>query len=336
MGEQRPKLAVYWSSSCGGCEIAFANLHEQLLEVTDRYEFFFCPCLLDTKKSDVEALPDGGIALTLFNGAIRTEDNAEMAHLLRRKSRLLVAYGSCAASGGIPALSNLHGREAHFDTIYRDAPALDNPEGVVPRELVELEQTVLTLPRFLAEVHALEDVVPVDYSIPGCPPEHDTLWAALAALAGEELPARGTVLGGTASTVCDQCGRTREEKKISRFYRTWQIVPDPTRCLLDQGLVCMGVATRGGCGAPCPEVNAPCIGCYGAPEGVYDQAAKMASTLGGMLDIDPVRGLRDGDQIATHIDEALAEVTDLVGTASKFTLGSAPAGRLAAARGDRR
>ncbi len=319
----RPKLAVYWSSSCGGCEIAIANLHERLLEVTAAYDFFFCPCLLDTKKKDVEALPDGGLAVTLFNGAIRTSENEEMAHLMRRKSKVLVAYGSCAASGGIPALSNLHGREAHLRSIYGAADAR-------PQETVEVAAGTLHLPRFDEEVRPLGDVVPVDYVIPGCPPEHDTLWQALQELGQAEPPPRGTVLGGTASTVCDQCGRVREEKKITRFYRTWQIVPDPTKCLLDQGLVCMGVATRGGCGARCPEVSAPCIGCYGAPEGVYDQAAKMASTLGGLLDVEKVRGLRDGDEIAARADEALAAVTDLVGTAAKFTLGGSPAARLAA------
>ena len=55
----KPKLAVYWSASCGGCEISLANLHEHLLDVVSHFDFMFCPCLLDTKKKDIEALPDG-------------------------------------------------------------------------------------------------------------------------------------------------------------------------------------------------------------------------------------------------------------------------------------
>ena len=92
---------MYWASSCGGCEIAVVNLHEKLLELDKHFELVFCPCLMDTKKADVEALPDGDIAVTLFNGAIRTEENEEFAHLLRRKSKLLVAFGTCSYQGAL-------------------------------------------------------------------------------------------------------------------------------------------------------------------------------------------------------------------------------------------
>ena len=101
-----PRMALYWATSCGGCEVAVANLHELFLELAEQVELFFCPALVDRKKKDVEALPDAGLALTLFNGALRTDENVEMARLLRRKSRLLVAFGACAQAGGVPALSN--------------------------------------------------------------------------------------------------------------------------------------------------------------------------------------------------------------------------------------
>ncbi len=95
----KPKLSMYWASSCGGCEIALTNIHERILDVDAAFDFMFCPCLLDTKKADIEALPDKSIAITFFNGAIRTAENEEMAHLMRRKSQLLIAFGSCAGEG---------------------------------------------------------------------------------------------------------------------------------------------------------------------------------------------------------------------------------------------
>src|SRR5579862_5520025 len=101
----KPKLSIYWASSCGGCEVAVVNLHEMILDIDSYFDFVFCPCLLDAKRKDVEAMADRSIAITLFNGAIRTEENEEMAHLLRRKSQLLIAYGACSSHGGIPALS---------------------------------------------------------------------------------------------------------------------------------------------------------------------------------------------------------------------------------------
>ncbi len=322
---QKPKLAMYWAASCGGCEISIVNLHEGILDIDRNFDFMFCPCLLDTKKRDIEALPDQAIAATLFNGAIRTEENEEMAHLLRKKSRLLIAYGACACAGGIPALSNLHTRERHFETVYRSGPTLDNPAGVVPQEETKVPEGVLRLPRFFDRVRSLEQTVEVDYSVPGCPPETEQVWTVVEALmSGRDLPARGSVLGGGDSTVCDECERKRTDKKIERLHRIWEIVPDREHCLLEQGLMCMGVATRNGCGAKCPSVSMPCIGCYGAPEGVYDQGAKMASTLGAILDIASIQGLRDEQAIYARVDEQLRAVADLAGTACKFGLAGEP------------
>jgi F420-non-reducing hydrogenase small subunit len=323
----KPKLAVYWSASCGGCEVAVANLHEHLLEVAEHFDFMFCPCLLDTKKKDIEALEDGEITATLFNGAIRTEENREMAHLLRRKSKLLVAMGACAASGGIPALSNLSTRAQILRAAYLDSPTLDNLEGVVPQERTLVPEGELRLPHFFERVLSLGDVVPVDYTIPGCPPEPDQLWNVIKLLMraleeAEPLPCPGAVMGAGPSSVCDECARTRSDKRLTGFRRVWEFLPDEEQCLMDQGLVCMGMATRSGCGGLCPAVNMPCIGCYGPPEGVFDQGAKLAATLGSIIDIDPIRDERRMSIINQKVDQVVAQVPDLAGTACKFSMAS--------------
>ena len=87
---------------------------------------------MDAKKQDLEKLPDRAITLTLFNGAIRTDENAEMARLLRAKSETLIAFGSCACEGCIPGLSNLFSANDHFRTMYLDNPTTVNPDGIVP------------------------------------------------------------------------------------------------------------------------------------------------------------------------------------------------------------
>ncbi len=313
-------LAVYWASSCGGCEIAIANLHEHLLDLDANFHLVFCPCLVDTKISDIRSLPDGAIDVTLFNGAVRTDENEEMARLLRRKSKLLVAYGSCAMEGGIPALSNLSSKEDHFHTIYLENPSLSNPDGVLPRESTEVPEGTLRLPRFYNRVKTLEQTVDVDYLMPGCPPESHQVWNVLDVLIrNAPLPPKGSVIGAGRSSVCDECARTRQEKKLSRLYRTFEIIPDRESCLLDQGILCMGVATRDGCGALCPQVNMPCIGCYGPPEGVLDQGAKMAGTLGSIFDIEKLKEL-PADEINRHVDAMLDSLPDFVGAFYKFSL----------------
>ncbi len=317
---EKPRLSVYWASSCGGCEIAVVNLHEKLLEVDRNFDFVFCPCLLDTKVADVEAMADRSIAVTFFNGAIRTAENEEMARLLRRKSRLLIAFGACSVSGSIPALSNLHSRDSHIRANFLDGPTLDNPGGVVPQTRTMVAEGTLELPAFFETVKTLAQVVDVDYFVPGCPPEPHQIWNIVAAvIEGKPLPPQGGTLGAGPSSVCAECSRKKEDKTVSRFYRTWEMIPDAGRCLLEQGLLCMGIATSQGCGALCPAVNMPCTGCYGPPAGVRDQGAKMISALGSVVDIGPYKGKTEAEVIA-KTDAVLDSLPDLAGGFYRYSL----------------
>jgi F420-non-reducing hydrogenase small subunit len=313
-------LAIYWASSCGGCEVAVVNLHERLLDFGAHFDLVFCPCLVDTKIQDVRNMPDGAIEVTLFNGAIRTDENEEMAHLMRKKSRLLIAYGSCSSSGSIPALSNLHSKSDHIKSIYLESPSLDNGTATVPCEATSVPEGQLRLPDFHERVRTLAQAVDVDYFVPGCPPESHQVWTILDLLIRHApLPPKGSILGAGQSSVCDECKRSRTEKKLTRFQRTYERIPEPELCLLDQGFLCMGPATRDGCGGLCPTVNMPCAGCYGPPEGVLDQGAKMAGTIGSILEIEKLKGMPD-HEINKRIDEILESLPDAAGTFYKFSL----------------
>ena len=159
--KEKPKLAMYWASSCGGCEISVLNIHENILTVDEVFDIAFFPCIADFKIKDVKSYPDGYIDVCLFNGAIRNSENEEMAHLLRKKSKILVAYGSCAYEGCIPALSNLTTKEATFDKVYINNPSIDNPDGIFPQQVTTVKEGDLTLPLFYNTVKSLDQVVDV-------------------------------------------------------------------------------------------------------------------------------------------------------------------------------
>ena len=125
------RFAMYGAASCGGCEIAVLNTHEKLLEVDAGFEIVLWPVVMDAKYRDIEALPDGSIDLSLFNGGIRTVTDAEHARLVRRTSKLLVAFGSCATEGCIPGLANLSSRSELLDTVY-ETVSTENPDHVRP------------------------------------------------------------------------------------------------------------------------------------------------------------------------------------------------------------
>ena len=111
MTPAKPKVAFYWCASCGGCEETVVDLAEDILGVVEKVDIVLWPVALDFKYHDLEALADGEITATLLNGAIRSSEQEEMAVLLRRKSKYLIAYGACAHLGGIPGLANQFDRE---------------------------------------------------------------------------------------------------------------------------------------------------------------------------------------------------------------------------------
>jgi len=296
------KVALYWAASCGGCEISILDIGAKILDFAAGAEIVFWPAALDFKYKDVEAMPDDGIDVTLFNGAIRTAENEHVAKLLRRKSKVLVAYGSCAHEGCIPGLANVTNREEIFKRAYDTTPTTVNPKGTRPETKTKVPEGVLTLPEFYDTVKTLAQTVDVDYFVPGCPPTGERTWEVLEAVLSGQLPEKGSVVGAGQKTVCDECPRTKQEKRIKGFKRPHEVIPDPETCLLEQGIYCAGIATRDGCGAQCIQVNMPCRGCYGPPPKVIDQGAKIVSALGSIIDAeDPEEINKILDQIPNPI-----------------------------------
>lgn len=294
----KPKIALYWAASCGGCEISVLEINEAILDVADFFDIVFWPVGLDFKYHHVEAMQDGEIAVCLFNGAVRTEEQKHIAELLRRKSQVMVAHGSCACWGGIPALANVANREQVFDRAYISSPSTDNPAGVTPQTSTRVPEGNLKLPAFFDTVYALNQVVQVEYYMPGCPPVVDQTLAVVEALMSGSLPPAGSVVGAGSKTVCDECDRQRsDEKKVKRFRRIHMAEElDPEKCLLEQGVICLGPATRSGCGAKCVSVGMPCRGCYGPAPGVVDQGTKMLSAIAAVIDS------QDPDEIQQIVD----------------------------------
>lgn len=320
---EKGKLANYWAASCGGCEIALLGINEKILDVAEAFDIVLWPVAVDAKIRSIEKMEDKSIDLCLFNGAIRTSEQEYMARMLRAKSKVMVAFGSCAHEGCIPGLANVTNREEIFQTAYFDTPSTDNPEGVVPLTETEVDEGMLYLPVFYDTVKTLGQTVEVDYYLPGCPPEPERIWDAIVAILEGKLPAPGSVIGAE-TTVCDECTRTREEKKITGFKRTWEIIPDEEECLLEQGIVCCGIATRAGCGALCPTVGSPCIGCYGPNQGVVDFGARMITALASVIESE------DPEEIDRIISEG---IPDPIGTFYRFSLAHSELRRTALSNG---
>jgi F420-non-reducing hydrogenase small subunit len=317
MPKEKLKIGFYWAASCGGCEIAVLDINEKILDVVKLADIVFWPVAMDVKYKDVEAMPDKYIDICFFNGSIRSEEQEHMAKLLRRKSKTLVAFGSCAQEGCIPGLANLHDRKEIFSKVYLHSKSISNPNGVLPQTRTEVKEGLLKLPEFYDTVKTLDQTVDVDYYLPGCPPPVKLIANAVDAIAKGALPPKGSVLAPLKS-VCDECPRKKEKKKISKIYRVHEKVPEPERCLLEQGIICMGPATRSGCGAQCLTVDMPCTGCGGPCPNSPEQGAAMMGALASIL------GLEGEQEHYTEEDvEALmSQIKDPVGTFYMYSLPS--------------
>ncbi len=315
----KPKVAFYWCASCGGCEEAVVDLNETLLKVADLVDIVLWPVALDFKKKDIEKIPDGGIAVSFINGAIRLGEQEEWAKLLRKKSKLVVAFGSCACFGGIPGLANFFSREEILNRAYKEVPSVENPEGIMPQEKTVLDGKVLTLPEFYEDVKCLDQVIDVDYYLPGCPVPPDLLAGAVNAILEGKLPAKGAVLA-PGKSLCDTCPRKEtkpERMSVKEVKRPWQIIVDPEKCFLVQGIICMGPATRTGCGETCVRANQPCRGCFGPVEGVKDQGIKALSMFASILGCEEEEDLSEEE-----VRKTVCGVADPGGTFYRFSLPS--------------
>ena len=316
MVKEKLKLGFYWAASCGGCEIAVLDINEKILDVVNIADIVFWPVAIDVKYKDVEAMPDKYIDVCFFNGSVRSEEQEHMAKLLRKKSKVLVAFGSCAHEGCVPGLANLNDRKEIFEHVYLGTH-ITNPEKTVPQTKTQVKEGSLKLPEFYDTVRTLGQTVDVDYYLPGCPPPVKLVLNAIDAIAKNQLPPKGSVLAPMKS-VCDECPRKKENKRINKIYRVYEKAPEPERCLLEQGIICIGPATRSGCGAQCLNVDMPCTGCGGPCPNAPEQGAAMLSALASIMGLETEQEHYTDEEV----EKLMGQIKDPVGTFYMYSLPS--------------
>jgi F420-non-reducing hydrogenase small subunit len=277
-------VASEWLNACAGCEISILNTGEALLDLLAQLNFVHIPALVDHKYygqlGDGTTLEIPEATVGIVSGGVRNTEHKHVLEEMRKKVKILIALGSCACYGGVPAQANMFNQAEVFDKVFRGCVSTDpapNPEHP-------------NLPKWTAACQALDEVTQVDISIPGCPPHPDWIAdAVLALLAGKtswSLPER---------SVCDTCPVIREKKSgggsIKRMLANAEFNPvegiEKMRCLNEQGIFCMGPVTLAGCcgkaGVPrCVHARTPCRGCFGP---VRKGAKPMVDMMGALTSV---------------------------------------------------
>jgi F420-non-reducing hydrogenase small subunit len=227
---------------------------------TDTHRLAYMPLVLSS-----EDLPEVG--QLIVSGAVYTDEDLYRLRLAATRAEQVIAVGTCAISGGVANLG------------YRDEV----------RERFFQESGRRHLPRMLPRLLPVDAVVPVDLYLPGCPPMPWLFTAALFQPTEYQ----------TAKSVCLDCGREKTRQRPARLSGFQRGNTDPQACLINQGYLCIGSSTRGGCRAPCTRAGNPCVGCRGPSDGFISRSAEewfeaMARVFARMTDIP-----------ADEIDEAL-------------------------------
>ncbi|MBM4294730.1 MAG: methyl viologen-reducing hydrogenase [Deltaproteobacteria bacterium] len=277
-------VAEEWLNACSGCEISILNTGEALLDLLPHLNFVHIPVLLDHKyfgqtgEKTAFEIPEAVVGI--ISGGVRNEEHKHVLNEMRQKSKILIALGSCAAYGGIPAQANMFKNDEILEKVFRGSPSTNpspNPEHS-------------DVPKWTNTVQALDEIVKVDLTIPGCPPHPD--WIADAILA---LLAGKTAWALPERSVCDTCPVIREKKSvggpIKRGLTNLDFDPeaglDKMRCINEQGFFCIGPVTLAGCagkeGVPrCVQARTPCRGCFGP---IRKGARPMVDMMGALTSV---------------------------------------------------
>ncbi len=277
-------VAEEWLNSCSGCEISILNTGDALLDLLPELNFVHIPVLIDHKyygqtgEKDVMEIPEAVVGIV--SGSVRNDEHKQVLEEMRKKTKILIGLGSCAAYGGIPSQANMFTNEDIFEKVFRGCPSTDSaPDPDHPN-----------VPKWLDNCKALDEVVNVDITIPGCPPHPEWIADAITALLKGEtswsLPER---------SVCDTCPVIREKKSaggpVKRCTENLEFNPeeglDKMRCINEQGFLCLGTVTLAGCagksGVPrCVQARTPCRGCFGP---IRKGARPMVDMMGAMTSI---------------------------------------------------
>nr|Q00406.1 RecName: Full=F420-non-reducing hydrogenase vhc subunit G [Methanococcus voltae]CAA43505.1 methylviologen reducing hydrogenase subunit [Methanococcus voltae PS] len=291
------KIATTCRGCCSGCHISLIDLHEDLLDILEQVELIHSPVLMDVRE-----IPDD-IDVALIEGGVRSGENLHIAREMREEAKVVIAFGTCAVYGGIPGMGNLYSNEELLEKAYKTTITTKNDEGIIPSEEV---------PALTSRVTPLSQVIDVDYIFQDAPPKPELIASVLTALLEEKEPELSN------KNMCEVCPREKSSEGVvvGELKRNYEGEIDPKKCLLEQGYVCMGVATRASCRCFCALVrHVPCTGCYGPTDKVVDQGAKMISALASDYKVD--------DDKEMNPKELPNKIIDKVGSFYKFTLPSA-------------
>ena len=155
----KPKVATVWLEACAGCHMSFLDIDERIINLLDLVEITATPI------TDFKEFPE--VTVGVIEGALGNEEEVHLAKEMRKKCKILIAWGDCAVFGGINCMRNFAKVEDVLKEGYINTVSTVNPKGILPGE---------DIPKLLPHAIPVDYEVKVDVYVPGCPPDADTIY----------------------------------------------------------------------------------------------------------------------------------------------------------------
>ncbi len=170
----KPVVATTSLAGCFGCHMSILDIDERILDLIQLVEFNKSP--IDDIKTFTKQCDIG-----LIEGGCCNSENVHVLKDFRKHCNILISLGECAIMGGLPAMRNGIPIKECLREAYLTGPSVTaNTEHIIPNDP--------ELPMLLDRVYPCQEIVKIDYYLPGCPPTADLIWETLVALLkGTEL-----------------------------------------------------------------------------------------------------------------------------------------------------
>jgi F420-non-reducing hydrogenase small subunit len=202
-------------------------------EWVERFDLVYMPLVVTAYD-----VPD--VDVLLISGGVRSDEDLYHLRQAVRHAKRVIAVGTCAISGGVANLGN------------RDDV----------RALFMSQSERRHLPRLLPKSQPVDSFVNIDLYLPGCPPTPELFMAALLQPPDFQV----------SKVVCQECMRKKlKELRPDHLlgFEHGEVLPEI--CLINQGYLCVGSSTRGGCRALCTRPGHACVGCRGPSDILIDK-----------------------------------------------------------------
>jgi NAD-reducing hydrogenase small subunit len=168
----RLRISTVWLGGCSGCHMSFLDLDEWLIELAGLADLVYSPII------DIKEYPQN-VDVCLVEGAVANHDNLELIRIIRKQTKVVVAFGDCAVTGNVTSMRNPLGKaEVVLNRAYMD------PSNLHPQ--IPSDRNVL--PVLLDRVLPLHEAVHVDFFLPGCPPPASRIKALLEQVGAGKIP----------------------------------------------------------------------------------------------------------------------------------------------------